>query len=147
MKKETAIRILSSLLILLFTYAALSKLADHAVFQDELRKFPGINISPAFFSWLIPASELVVVILLIIPKLNFYGLYAGLSLLVLFTIFLILMISFDKHLPCACGGVISKLTWSEHVVFNLFFILLSITCIRFHKRIHRQQINIKSLLQ
>jgi hypothetical protein len=46
------------------------------------------------------------------------------------------MISFDKNLPCSCGGIISKLSWKQHIIFNLFFIVLSVIGIRFQKRMN-----------
>jgi hypothetical protein len=35
-----------------------------------------------------------------------------------------MILSFAK-LPCQCGGVISKMSWKEHVVFNAFFIVVN----------------------
>lgn len=148
MKKETATEILSSLLILLFTYAALSKLINHEIFQVQLREFPVLNIFPTVFSWLIPISEIFAILLLFIPKLRLYGLYAALLLLTGFTIFLILMTGFDKNLPCSCGGVISTLSWKQHILFNLFFIVLSVIGIKLQREMNQQQtMHSKSLLQ
>ena len=146
MKKSAIINIICSLLILLFAYAALSKLFNHEIFQGQLTKFPVLNIYPVFFSWFIPATELLVALFLFIPKLNTYGLYTALLLLVLFTMFLILMVSFDKNLPCSCWGVISKLGWKQHILFNLFFIALSATGITLRQRMnHQQKIHLNSL--
>lgn len=147
MKKETATEILASLLILLFTYAALSKLIDHEIFQDQLLQFPVLHVLPVLFSWLIPVSELFAVFLLFVPTFKLYGFYAALFLLTAFTVFLIFMISFDKHLPCSCGGVISALTWQQHIVFNLFFTALCIIGIKLQRRINQQQSDPNSLLQ
>lgn len=147
MKKSTIVDIVSSFLILLFTYAALSKLINHEIFQAQFIEFPVLNILPTLFSWLIPIIEIVVILLLFIPKFKIYGLYAALFLLIGFTIFLILMISFDKNLPCSCGGVISKLSWKQHIVFNLFFIILSIIGIKLQRKMNHQQLHLNSLLQ
>ncbi len=148
MKRSTIIDIINGLLILLFSYAILSKLINHEMFQAQLIKFPVLDTSPALFSWLIPVSELFVILILFIPKFKLYGLYAALSLLILFTVFLILMISFDKNLPCSCGGIISKLSWKQHIAFNLFFIVLSVIGIKFQREMNQQQaMHLKSLLQ
>jgi hypothetical protein len=58
------------------------------------------------------------------------------------------MVSFDKNLPCSCGGIISKLSWKQHILFNLFFIMLSITGIKVQRKMNQQQImDLNSLLQ
>ena len=127
MKKQTAIRILSSLLILLFGYAALSKLSVHAVFENELTKFPWIGAWAHVVSWAVPATELVTVLLLFFPSTALYGFYMSAGLFIVFTVFLLCMLCLDIKLPCSCGGIIALMGWKAHVVFNLFFLLLSMT--------------------
>jgi hypothetical protein len=47
-------------------------------------------------------------------------------LMSLFTIYTILVLShFYDYVPCSCGGVIRRLTWPQHLFFNLFFVALS----------------------
>jgi len=134
MRKETAIRILSSLLILLFTYAALSKVADHAVFERQLKDFPLVEVWSNFFAWLIPLAEIFTACFLFFPAAILYGFYSSAILLFGFTLFLVIMLAFDKNLPCSCGGVISKLSWTQHIAFNLFFLLLTATGIIIQKK-------------
>jgi len=126
-RKELAIRIISALLMLLFTYAGLSKLAEHALFNVQLKGFPVIGGYAHFLSLFVPIAELVTVCLLFFPRTNLYGLYLSLFMLLVFTIFLVVLLAFDKSLPCSCGGVIAKLSWKEHMVFNLIFLSISIT--------------------
>jgi len=127
MYRSTIITTISSLLILLFTYTAFSKIANYALFQKQLIEFPWINHLAGFISWFIPAVELLAVVLLFVPSANLYGLYASMGLFVLFTGFLIAMLESNEHLPCPCGGIITKLSWKEHVFFNLFFVVLTLT--------------------
>jgi hypothetical protein len=126
MKKEMASRVIAGLLILLFAYAGLSKLLEHAMFVAQLTKFPWINPWSNLLSWVVPATELATVALLFFPSAALYGFYASACLLIFFTVFLLCMLSLDIKLPCSCGGVIALLGWKAHVVFNLFFLLLSI---------------------
>lgn len=30
-----------------------------------------------------------------------------------------------EHVPCHCGGAISRLTWVQHIWFNIMFILMA----------------------
>jgi hypothetical protein len=43
------------------------------------------------------------------------------------------MILFAEHLPCNCGGVLQKMNWRQHLIFNLFFICLSLIGIRLYQ--------------
>ncbi len=36
------------------------------------------------------------------------------------------MLVFVKHLPCSCGGVLQGLSWGQHLLFNLLFLLLAV---------------------
>lgn len=125
MKSKVLIQIICLLLILLFTYAGFSKLADHAMFFVQLVRFPWMSPMAAFISWFAPLAELAIALLLLFPSTRLYGLYGSLLLLVLFTVYLAMMVSMKVNLPCSCGGVISQLSWRQHIFFNLFFIALA----------------------
>jgi putative oxidoreductase len=126
MKKYLFLEFIPSLLILLFVYTAISKLADIHTFEQKLTLFPVLKYMNVFTAWLIPTLELAIASLLFFPKTRLFGLYSTLILLSIFTIYLVLMLVFgDSHLPCTCGGVIRKLTWKQHLFFNLFFILIT----------------------
>ncbi|MBV9960761.1 MAG: hypothetical protein JO072_00820 [Parafilimonas sp.] len=112
--------------MLLFTYAAFSKLQDVQMFKAQLLKFPLIGYAAVFLSWAIPVAEIITALLLFIPQFQYAGFIVSTILLTAFTLFLIVMVSFEKSLPCSCGGVIAKLTWREHIVFSLFFLILSL---------------------
>jgi hypothetical protein len=78
-------------------------------------------------AWVVPAVELVVALMLLMGRIKVVGFYAALTLMLVFTLYLALMLGSDRHLPCSCGGVISWMTWKQHLVFNLFFIGVTLT--------------------
>ncbi|RXK60669.1 hypothetical protein ESA94_09400 [Lacibacter luteus] len=125
MKNIPVALLCSSLLILLFTYTAISKLTDYANFIRFIDESSPIHKGADTIGWLLPVTELVVVLLLFFERTRRAGLYASLLLLVLFTLYLLYMVLFVADLPCSCGGVISKMSWQQHVWFNLFFIGLT----------------------
>jgi len=127
LKKIPVTEICSSLLIFLFAYTAISKLTGYKKFHWVLSESPLIHNGAGIIVWLLPAAELLIVLLLIIPQHRRIGLHASLVSLVLFTSYLLYMIVTTPHLPCSCGGVISSLSWKQHVLFNLFFIGVSIS--------------------
>ena len=126
--------LISGLLLLLFLYTSLSKFADHETFKNVLLASPLLSPLADLIAWVLPFIEIVIVVLLFIPAFRLKGLYASLITILLFTLYLIYMILFTPNLPCSCGGVVQLLTWPQHIVFNLFFIFLSVIGILFYRR-------------
>ena|SRR5882757_8718120 len=114
-------------LVFLFVYTATSKLFQFNLFRWQLEGFPWIGRMGNVLAWMVPAVELAAAGLLLIRRRRITGFYVSLILMVLFTIYLALMLGTQTHLPCSCGGVIGKMTWRQHLVFNLFFTGISIT--------------------
>jgi hypothetical protein len=133
MSRKLIAEIIGGLFILLFLYTALSKLSEIALFRLVLRSSPLISGYANPVSILIPASEILVSLLLFIPGTRRQGLYASLLLMLIFTLYLVYMISFTTALPCSCGGVISQLSWKQHLVFNIIFTLLAFAGLGFSR--------------
>ena len=121
------------LLISLFAYTGLSKLSDHTVFHSQLNGLPFIQYAAPVLWWLLPVLELGIAIILVVPKLRLTGYYMSAILLFLFTVYLGGMILSGMELPCSCGGVIQYLSWKQHIILNIFFIILSVMGIYFQK--------------
>jgi hypothetical protein len=124
-RRSFLIEAIASLFILLFVYAALSKLYEIDSFQAVLKKSPLIGDRNVLVAWTIPNVEIVVALLLLLPHTRLMGLYGSLGLMSLFTLYLGYMLAFSRDLPCSCGGVISSMTWTQHLIFNIFFTLLA----------------------
>jgi hypothetical protein len=140
MPKQTIIELISALFILLFVYTALSKLFEIESFRLTLRIIPivGTNNIYIFLAWFLPLLELIIALFLFIPRFRLTGLYGSLLLMVAFTVFIgYLLIVRDNDLPCSCGGVIQQMSWKQHLVFNTFFIILSIIGIILEKQKRR----------
>lgn len=126
MNNERIEVVASSLLVLLYSYTAISKFAAYETFKATLRRSPIIDQGADTIAWLLPAAELIVVLLLFFEWTRKAGLYASLMLLVLFTLYLLYMVLFVANLPCSCGGVLSKMSWEEHIWFNVFFVVINL---------------------
>ena len=132
--KSLFFEIICALLMLLFLYTALSKSSEFSSFRDTLGRAPLIGKYNFTIAWILPAIELMVTVLLFIPRWKMAGIYLSLSLLVLFTGYLAYIVLFrSHHLPCSCGGVLKKMSWQQHIVFNLLFILLCFAAIKIFK--------------
>ena len=117
MKKNFPV-VISSLLIFLFIYTAISKLMNIASFRAVLHAMPLISSFANEIIYLIPFFEITTAGLLLFPTTLKYGLMASLLLFLSFTIYLVYALSTSGHLPCSCGGVISSMSWTGHIIFN-----------------------------
>ncbi|MGN6602265.1 MAG: MauE/DoxX family redox-associated membrane protein [Ginsengibacter sp.] len=126
MKHKVIIEIISFLLTLLFVYAAAVKLLDVTNFRNQLELSPFIGRWSGLIAIVLPGIELVTAVMLTVKNIRFYGLLASLVLLFAFTAYIAAMLLSGVHLPCSCGGVISSLSWKEHLIFNLFFLAITI---------------------
>jgi len=125
------------LLILLFTYTAVSKWLNIEAHLYAMRNQPFSRSVNDLLAYALPAVEIITVVLLVINSTRLLGLYISLLLMALFTAYVsAVLLNFFGRIPCSCGGVIELLGWNEHLVFNIFFLLISIAAIRLHKHIH-----------
>lgn len=127
MKKALVIEIIASLLIILFVYTALSKLLDYQTFKGQLAKSPYISPFAGLTAWALPAGELLIVGALLLTRTRLIGLYASFALMLLFTIYIYVMLHYSPYVPCSCGGVLSQLSWEQHLLFNIVFTILALT--------------------
>lgn len=135
-KKTMIVEIIASLLILLFIYAAISKLSDYNRFSVQLSKSPFITSISNMVAWSIPTVEILIALLLVMKRTRQTGLYASFFLMSLFTAYLLIMLNYSYYVPCSCGGVLENLSWENHIVFNTFFVVLSGVGIFLNKEIH-----------
>lgn len=125
--KKHVVDIICLLYILLFVYAAVSKLLDFQNFQIQLGQSPLLNPLAGEISCSVPLFEILTAVLLAIPKYRKIGLLAAFALMVLFTAYIYFILNFSSFVPCSCGGILEKMGWKEHFIFNCFFIVLAVT--------------------
>lgn len=127
MKTEKLLSLMATALIILFCYTAVAKLMDIEEFRRQLnaQELPAWSKAPLV--WLIPGSELLTSFLLLIPTTRLLGFYGSALLMTLFAGYMALVVFgyFDRT-PCSCGGVLRSMSFPVHLVFNFFFLALSI---------------------
>ena len=135
MKRKIIIEIISSLLILLFLYASVSKWLAFKTFIGDMNNQPFPNWITPYLVYSIPIIEVLIAVGLIFEKTRVPALYASFVLMMAFTIYTVAVLSHAfRYVPCSCGGVIKKLTWPQHLFFNLFFVSISLLGIWLKKR-------------
>ncbi|WP_313239762.1 MauE/DoxX family redox-associated membrane protein [Sphingobacterium multivorum] len=127
--KKHFVKTVSILLALLFMYAAASKLLDFENFQVQLAQSPLLSAYAGIISYLILIIEFAVAIALCVTSTRFIALYGSLALMVAFTIYIYLILNYSDFIPCSCGGILEKLGWKEHLIFNICFVVLSLGAI------------------
>jgi uncharacterized membrane protein YphA (DoxX/SURF4 family) len=110
---------------LLFIYAATSKFLDFENFRIQLGQSPLLSSFASLILFVVPALEIVIAILLLVQKFRLIGLFSAYTLMVLFTAYIYILLNYSAFVPCSCGGIIQKLSWSQHIIFNICFIVLA----------------------
>ena len=111
--------------IFLFIYAAVHKLLDFENFQIQLAQSPLLSVFATEVAYIIVILELFTALALSIPRFRFFGLLMSFGLMWLCSVYIFLILHYASHIPCSCGGVLDDLGWHEHLIFNLFFVVIT----------------------
>jgi len=136
--RDRILNIIAALLVFLFIYTAVSKLTNFTEFQQQMKN----QALPAWLSklsiWSLPAMEILTALLLINQKTRHMGLWLCMILLMTFTAYIAyVLFGLAGRLPCSCGGVLKAMSWRTHLLFNIFFLLLSAIGIKLINRERR----------
>lgn len=125
-KKIGIVDIVCLLMILLFTYTAISKLTDFTGFKGQMYNQAIPYWVASVLIWALPGAEIIVSILLVFSSTRKFGLWCAVLLMIAFTSYVALVLfDFSGRTPCACGGVFRSMGWQLHLYFNIFFLILS----------------------
>jgi len=127
--RSVIIQAVSYLYILLFVYAAISKLLEFEDFRVQLAQSPLLSAYAGFIAPFVISVELLLVLLLCFKATRLIGLYASFYLMIAFTVYIYLILNYSDFIPCSCGGIIEKLGWTEHMIFNIAFALLALLAV------------------
>ncbi|RLJ75120.1 MauE/DoxX family redox-associated membrane protein [Pedobacter alluvionis] len=121
MKKKLQIlpSIIAYFFVLLFCYASVSKILDFENFQLQLAQSPLLSAYAGFISYAVIVLELLISFVLLFEKSRNVGVYASTALMSAFTIYIFLILNYSDFVPCSCGGILEKLGWTEHLIFNI----------------------------
>lgn len=127
------LQICTLLLITLWTFTGLDKFWNLEGFKRTLLNQPIPEWSVGLLYWLLPAMELLCIVLLVsktgrgLKGTKFWGFVLSLLLMLSFTIFILLgVLGWYDQKPCGCGSVLNWMSWEEHLVFNGIFLIISV---------------------
>lgn len=134
--RNLLLTIVNIILASLFAYTAYEKIMDHERFMNGISKVEIIGSYSFLISWAVPIAEVIISVLVLIPETARIGIWSFLGLMIIFSVYILIALIWASKLPCHCGGVIETLTWTEHLWFNIGFILLSLIAIRLEKNLN-----------
>lgn len=123
--KTRVVEFISYFFILLFYYASISKIMDFENFQIQISESPLLSAYAAFLPFAIIILELIIAGLLCYRKTRNVGLIGSFILMLIFTGYIALILSTSDNLPCSCGGILEKMSWNQHLIFNIGCVLLA----------------------
>lgn len=127
--KNLTVELICLLYVSLFVYTAVSKLLDFENFRVQLGQSPILSAFASWITWSVPLIELLIAAMLLVSKYRISGLYFGLCLMTMFTVYIFIILHYSSFVPCSCGGILEKMSWNVHLFFNGVFILLAILAI------------------
>ena len=111
--------------VVLFVYAAGSKLLDFETFRAQLAQSPLLSVFAGILAWMVPLVELALAGLLMFFRTRKWTLLGAFTLMVMFTSYIYFILNFSDFVPCSCGGVLEEMTWTQHLVFNMVFMFMA----------------------
>jgi hypothetical protein len=123
--KNAILEIICLLYVILFVYAAVSKLLDFENFRVQLGQSPLLSAFAGSIAWIIPVLELLIALLLVLKQWRLVGLFSAFSLMIMFTAYIYIILNYSSFVPCSCGGILEKMGWTEHMFFNFVFMILA----------------------
>jgi len=127
--RKIMIPVVCCLYIILFVYAATSKLLDFENFRIQLAQSPLLSAWAGLVAPAVIATELLLSLLLCFKATRLTGLYGSLLLMIAFTVYIFIILNYSDFVPCSCGGIIEKLGWTEHMIFNIVFALMALAAV------------------
>jgi len=116
--RQIFIDIVAILMASLMLYTAKHKFADYDLNREQLELMPLIHSFAGLLVWALPVAEILIALILIIPRTRILGLYLVTGLMAVFSIYVVVLMNAPKAV-CTCGGFLQSLTWLQHLFFNI----------------------------
>jgi uncharacterized membrane protein YphA (DoxX/SURF4 family) len=133
-KRSLLVEIIALLFVILFLYTGIAKLMEFDVFQEQIGESPVLEPVAPIIAWGLPIIEFTLCVLLFFPRWRLKGLYATFGLMVIFTGYVIALLTTSTELPCSCGGIIQSLSWKMHLALNFILLALAVYAITGSKK-------------
>ncbi|WP_111672704.1 MauE/DoxX family redox-associated membrane protein [Algoriphagus litoralis] len=124
---QSLVEVSALLLSFLYAYTAIAKIYDWQ--ETKLAMYNQVvpDWSKDLLLFGIPGLEMVLAVMLLVPKFRRFGFRLSTLMMGLFTTYVAwVWFGLAGRVPCSCGGIISSLTWGQHLILNLVFLGISV---------------------
>ncbi len=123
---RTSVMVIRVVILFLFTYTLVNKLFDVRLFVASMQLQPFPMLVSRILIWVVPLAEGMISLLLLFDKTTKIAFWLAFVVLSAFTIYVSFVVfGFYHKIPCPCGGIISGLSWTGHLLFNLLFLTIT----------------------
>jgi len=122
------------LFVLLFVYAAVSKLLDFETFKVQIGEIEFMGAYATGIAWLLIGMQLFTAGLLLLTHTRRLGLYLSFALLCLFSSYTFSVLNFSSYVPCACAGIFPGMGWHFQLYFNIVLALIAFLTLFLEKK-------------
>jgi lipopolysaccharide export LptBFGC system permease protein LptF len=124
--RSNILKVIVILTCMLFMYAGIFKAMDYQLFLADMGKSPLlVKYNKNILGPLVLGTEFLIVFLLSFSATRKTGLFLSFFVMLLFTFYLSALFFFFTNIPCSCGGILGKMSYPTHIVFNTFFTLIA----------------------
>ena len=110
---------------------------DFEKFQIQMKDSPLLSPFSELLPLFIIAVELFLVRLLCYQKTQNIGLLGSFILMLIFTVYIGIMLVTSDNLPCSFGGILEKMSWTQHLYFNIGCTILIAFALVLNKKYNR----------
>lgn len=125
MSKDIVLEVICFLFIILFAYAATSKLLTYEKFEVQIGQSPLLTGFGKLIAPGVIGVEFVLCIALLFKVTRKIGLIASFMLMTMFTVYILAILVYSPYTPCSCGGILEAMGWTEHLIFNIGFVAIA----------------------
>ncbi|RZJ78452.1 MAG: hypothetical protein EOO20_27840 [Chryseobacterium sp.] len=133
MKRTKAILILSNLtaglLVVSFSIGIVSKILAFKEFEYNLGATLFVKDYAEFLSYILLLIYFSALVLLCIKPLQKVGFYFSFALLSSYAIYIAVLLSVSKSMPCTCISILDKLTWKQNLNYSIVMLILIATTV------------------
>lgn len=140
--KNKLIIITKYLLAIVFIYAGAYKASDFSLFASQMYQSPLLPAALVpFIAIGLPVIEIIFGVFLIFSKKWEYQLlWISFGFMLFFSVYLLMLFTLYDKPPCACGGILSGMSYPVHIVFNIFFTVMPVIAILLHEEFKTKNI-------
>lgn len=147
MKPITTTQVFSNViavfLMVIFCIATVTKIFDFTAFHENLKQAPGFSNGYKIISYVIIILNLAIVGLLCFSRTRIMALFFSFFLLLSFAIYLGILLTMVKKLPCSCLAMFDNLTWNQNLSVILVMLAITIAALVLNFRTKERKIMIK----